>query len=107
MDNFYSDTRRDFFLFPNVYIDLGANRQYFTKNMCVDFLLILPNKQKLVILIDDDSYAIRKTYKYNFDRNMLLNGYNVVRFTNNEINSEINMIKKFINEYLNKIMYTV
>lgn len=107
MDNFYSDTRRDFFLFPNVYIDLGINRQHFTKSMCVDFLLILPNKQKLVILIDDDSYAIRKTYKYNFDRSMLLNGYSVVRFTNNEINSEINMVKEFINEYLNKIMYTI
>lgn len=105
MDNFYCDKRRDFFLFPNVYIDLGINRQYFTKNMCVDFLLILPNKQKLVILIDDDSYAIRKTYKYNFDRNMILNGYNVIRFTSYEINSEINSIKDFINLYINKSIY--
>ena len=110
MKNIYSNPKKDFFLFPEVYLNINAKMGDRENKQCVDFLMILPNKEKIIIEIDGiGHYGSKKNGEWKidqkkyavdrkFDREMYFQGYKVFRFSNYEINNDENLIYKFFDE---------
>ena len=99
MKNIYTDYKNDFFIFPEVYVNVNVKKGDLENKQCVDFMIILPSKQKIIIEIDgighygkkrnEEWYADIKNYTIDrkFDRQMQLDGYKVFRFSNSEIDN--------------------
>lgn len=104
-------TKKDFFLFPEVYVQLNSTNNDYENKQRVDFLIVLPNNRKVIIEIDGiDHYAekidgkwIASMKKYTtdrkFDRKMSQLGYTIYRFSNSEIEDK-KEIEKFFDEIL-------
>lgn len=110
MEKIYNrDSKKNFFLFPEVYVNLNINNGD-GEPQRADFMLVLPNKEKIIIEIDGIGhyadeyqqkwYASEKKYAKDreFDRNMIFKGYKVVRFSNYEIRDDIRIVEKFFEE---------
>jgi very-short-patch-repair endonuclease len=109
-------------LLPQVYINLNTlthKQLEFYKidngiQQIVDFLLILPNQNIIVIEIDGDSHFTVEnnpqipslnTYEKHLkkDRHLRLQGYEVYRFGNNETNNP-NLLNEFFNRLFSKYL---
>lgn len=110
MKHIYNDTKKDFFLFPEVYVNVNMKSWDLESKQCIDFMMILPNKEKVIIEIDGiGHYANENKGKWyadsnkfsvdrKFDREMQFQGYKVFRFGNVEINNDISVVEEFFKE---------
>jgi very-short-patch-repair endonuclease len=84
----------------NSALGVKFRRQHVVESFIADFICL---QKKLIIEIDGDSHDNKQEYDKWREENLFNIGYKILRFTNDEVIGNGNLVEKRIKEVLNEL----